>query len=59
MIHFLTIGTVLGLSAGFSPGPLFPVSTTISFGGFGELPAFAALGVAAGIGFLLGVVLSR
>ncbi|HKW42764.1 MAG TPA: chloride channel protein, partial [Thermoplasmata archaeon] len=42
------IGTLLHFYI-FSPGPLFPVPTTVSFGGFGELPAFAVLGVLAGI----------
>ena len=34
MIHFLTIGTVLGLSAGFSPGPLLAlvISETLQHG---------------------------
>ncbi|HYY47063.1 MAG TPA: chloride channel protein [Thermoplasmata archaeon] len=33
----------------FSPGPLFPVPSTVPFGGLGELPAFAFLGILAGL----------
>lgn len=40
----------------FPPGPLFPVAAGTSFGGIGQLPAFALLGVAAG---LLAAVLTR
>ncbi len=42
------IGTLLHYYI-FSPGPLFPVAAAVSFGGLGELPVFAVLGVAAGI----------